>query len=226
MELKDLKKAWNQFSSKDANKHELEEGAIDEMLKNRTKNLIERIDRNIKIGFGLLLLLGLFFIMDDFFLSPGLADGVEIPGWIMIIDGISALFILGTFLYFSIRYHSIKKSYSLSNNLRNVLQSIINILFTSRKLFYSALAILLLVLSISFVTGLFRGVELKANELGADMMDLGSSPQMIRTIIFGMLILLVFISGLFILFRWGFRKLYGNYISQLKETLQELDEIE
>jgi hypothetical protein len=73
---------------------------------------------------------------------------------------------------------------------------------------------------------MFIGVELKANEIGSSMIDLLSSPEMVRKIGLGMVILLASVSGLFILFRWGFRKLYGNYISKLKETLQELDEIE
>ena len=226
MELNELKTAWNKFSSKDANKHQLGEEAILNMLKKRTKNLIERIDRNIKIGFGVLILLSLFFIFDDFFLTPSLAKGIEIPFWILVIDGINTVFILGTFIYFSLSYQSVKKTYSYNNDLRNVLQSIIKILYTYQRLFYVALAILLLVLSVNFVTGLFGGVEMKADELGANMFDLGSSPQMIGTIILGMMILLAFISGLFFLFHWGFRKLYGNYISELKETLQELDEME
>ena len=226
MELKELKKAWSKYSSSDASKHQLGEEAIFDMLKNRTKNLIERIDRNIKIGVGILILMTLFFILDDFFLSPSLADGIKIPLWVMIIDGISTLFILVTFFYFNISYRKIKKDYSHSNDLRNVLQSIIRILYFYRRLFYMALALLLFVLSFSFVTGLFGGVELKADELGATFKDLSSSSPMIQRFALGIVLLLATISGVFFLFRWGFRKLYGNYISKLKETLHELDEIE
>jgi hypothetical protein len=226
MELNDLKLAWNKFSSKDATQHQLDEEAIYDMLKKRTKNLIERIDRNIKIGFGVLVLLTVFFVLDDFFLTPILAGNIEIPTWILIIDGISTLFILSTFIYFSLSYRSVKKTYSHSNDLRHVLQSIIRILNFYRILFYMALAILLFVLSVSFITGLLVGVELKAVELGASWIELGSSPQMAKTIILGVMLLLAFVTGFFILFRWGYRKLYGNYIAELKKTLQELDEIE
>jgi hypothetical protein len=226
MELNDLKLAWNKFSSKDATQHQLDEEAIYDMLKKRTKNLIERIDRNIKIGFGVLVLLTVFFVLDDFFLTPILAGNIEIPTWILIIDGISTLFILSTFIYFSLSYRSVTKTYSYSNDLRHVLQSIIRILNFYRILFYMALAILLFVLSVSFITGLLVGVELKAVELGASWIELGSSPQMAKTIILGVMLLLAFVTGFFILFRWGYRKLYGNYIAELKKTLQELDEIE
>lgn len=226
MELNELKVAWNKFSSKDASAHRLEEGAIYDMLKKRTKNLIERIDRNIRIGFVVLVLLTLFFVFDDFFLTPFLAGNLEIPTWILVLDGISTVFILGTFIYFSISYRAVKKAYSLSNNLRHVLQSIIRILNFYRILFYLALVILLFVLSVSFITGLVVGVELKAVELGANIVDLSSSPPMVKTIVLGIALLLAFITGFFILFRWGYRKLYGNYMAELKKTLQELDEIE
>jgi hypothetical protein len=81
-------------------------------------------------------------------------------------------------------------------------------------------------MSVSFVTGLYSGVDLKAHELGTTLADVGSSPEMIKRIVLGIVILLVFIAALFVLFSWGFRKLYGNYIFKLKETLKELNEIE
>jgi hypothetical protein len=226
MELNDLKLAWNKFSSKDATEHQLAEEAIYDMLKKRTKNLIERIDRNIKIGFGVLILLTLFFMFGDFFISPlQIADEVT-PAWIQIMEGIGILFILLSFVYFWLNYRSATKNYSQNNNLSQVLHSIIRILYVYRKLFYLALGILLLVVSISFVTGLYSGVALKAQETGRDILTLSGLPQMERTILLGLGILVVFISGLFFLFRWGYRKLYGNYISELKKTLQELDEVE
>lgn len=227
MELKDLKNAWNKFSSDDANKHRLGEKAILEMLRNRTTDMIERIDRNIKIGFGVLILLILFFILDDFVFTPRLASASEfVPAWVPIMGGVGILFISGTFVYFWLNYRSTKRMYSLDKNLRNVLQSIIHILNFYQRLFYIALALLLLVLSVSFVSGMFAGIELKAREIGSSVVDLGSSPEMIREIILGSILLVVSIGGLFLLFRWGFRRLYGNYIFKLKETLQELDEIE
>lgn len=226
MELKDLKKAWNTYSSSDANRHQLGEDAIYDMLKKRTRNLIERIDRNIKIGVGILIILTLFFVLDDFFLTPFLAEGIQIPVWVMVIDGISLLFILVTFFYFNLSYRKIKKDYSHSNDLRNVLQSTIHILYFYRRLFYMALFLFLFVFTVSLVSGLLGGVELKAEELGATISYVSSSPIIIQRIILGVVILIVVGAGLFFLFRWGFRKLYGNYISKLKDTLQELDEIE
>ncbi|MGQ8337260.1 hypothetical protein ACUNWD_11985 [Sunxiuqinia sp. A32] len=227
MELKDLKSAWNKYSSSDANRHQLGEKAIYDMLRKRTKNLIERIDRNIKIGYGVLIALTLFFLIDDLFLTPYLAQNkdFEIPTWIYLTDAINALFIFGTFIYFNLQYYSVKKNYSQSNNLQNVLEGIVRILHSYQKLFYLAIVVLLLVSGVSFVTGMFNGYEMAAQQQGGNLNDLSDS-QVRNTLLIGILILIAFTSVLFLIFRWGFRKLYGNYILKLETTLQELNEIE
>jgi len=224
MKLKDLRSAWSQYSSTDASRHLLDEADLTGMLKKRTLSLIERIDRNIKIGFVIFPALSLFFILDDFVLSPSISGGDQVPGWIVLIDGLSTLFVLGTFIYFSLSYSAVKKNFSQSNDLKHVLKSIIRILETYRTLFYWALGILLLVLGIAFVTGLFSGVETAASRYGVAIGDLDRE-QMIEQMTEGMLILIAMIGVLFFFFRWGFRKLYGNYISKLEDTLGELEEI-
>ena len=225
MKLKNLRSAWSQYSSTDASRHLLDEADLTDMLKKRTLSLIERIDRNIKIGFIIFLALSLFFILDDFVLSPSISNGDKVPGWIILIDGLSTFFILGTFIYFSLSYSAVKKGFSQSNDLKHVLKSIIRILETYRTLFYWAVGILLLVLCIAFVTGLFFGVETAASRYGVAIGDLDRK-QVVEQMTEGLLVLIALISALFFFFRWGFRKLYGNYISRLGDTLHELEEIE
>ena len=226
MELNDLKSAWEKLSSKDAKKYQLGEEAILDMLKKRTKNLIERIDRNIKIGFFVLLLLSVFFVLDSLILTPYLAKerNVEIPSWVFLTDAINTLFILGTFIYFSVRYYSVKKSYSQTSNLRNVLKGIVKLLNTYRVLFYLAVTILLFVVGVNFVTGMFSGLEMAAKLQGGLVQDLNAS-QVASRVTIGIIILFAFTGGLFWFFSWGFRRLYGNYINKLNDTLNELDEI-
>ncbi|WP_299583246.1 hypothetical protein [uncultured Sunxiuqinia sp.] len=227
MELKDFKSAWSKFSSDDANKHQLGEQAIYDLLKKRTKNLIERIERNIRIGFGVLLFLTLFFAFDDFFFTSSFVAEYELtPLWIQLMEGIGVLCIAASFVYFWLSYRAATKNYSQSNDLAKVLKSIIHILYAYRKLFHLALGILLLVLSISFITGLYKGMTIKAHELSTSLSEVSSSPEMIQRLVLGIVILLLAVSLLFLLFHWGFRKLYGNYIFKLKETQKELDEID
>lgn len=225
MKLKDLKSAWNQYSSTNANRYQLNEAELEYLLKKRTLNLIGRIDYNFMIGCMVFLVLSLFFILDDFVFTPYLSDGEEIPAWIVLIEGVSRLFILGTFFYFGLNYYTVRKGYSQSNDLRHVLKSIIRILNTYRRLFSWALGVLLVVTCVEFITGLFIGIEIAAYRQQVAIEDLNQS-QLIRQMAVGMVILTIIIGALYFFFHWGFRKLYGRYITQLEETLNELDELE
>ena len=223
MKLQDLKSAWNQYSSTDASRHQLDESDLQNMLRKRTLGLIERIDRNIRIGFAIFVALSLFFILDDFVISPLLAGGTDIPTWIILINGISVLIIVGSFIYFYIAYSRAKNDYSQSNDLKHVLQSMVHIIHTYRRLFYWALGILLLVNCINFFTGLLTGIEAAASRYHVAIEDLDHR-QLLRKAAAGMVILVILIALLFFFFRWGFRKLYGRYVTQLEETLKELEE--
>ena len=223
MKLQDLKSAWTQYSSTDASRHQLNESDLQNMLRKRTLGLIERIDRNIRIGFAIFVTLSLFFILDDFVISPLLAEGTDIPTWIILINGISVLIIVGSFIYFSTAYSRAKEDYSQSNDLKHVLQSMIHIIQTYRRLFYWALGILLLVNCINFFTGLLTGIEVAASRYRVAIEDLDHT-QLFRKTAAGMVVLILLIALLFFFFRWGFRKLYGRYVTQLEETLKELEE--
>ena len=225
MELNQLKNAWSRYSSTDADKHRLDETELHRMLKRRTNGLIDRIDRNVRIGFAAVFALVLFFMADDFFITPNFAEGALIPTWIYAIDALNTLFFLGTFLYFGLQYRGVKKQYSQSSDMRRVLGAAIQLLNTYRRLFYWALCVLLIVISVTFVTGLLFGFQVAATRLGVEIDDLNTT-QMIHILLQGLGVLLASVAMLFFLFRWGFRRLYGRYIKQLEGTLAELDEIE
>lgn len=225
MELKDLKKAWSSVSSD----KELDETQIREMLRKRTNNLIERIDRNIKIGFVLLFVLILLFILDDFVFSPQIIDsmgnGVTIPGWLMFVNVFSYALILTTFIYFVFQYYRAKKSCDINCNLRETLQKIIKILQLYQRLFYLALITFSVAVAISFISGMFMGMEATASDSGMLVTDIPFN-RLLIVIIIGLVVLTLLVGGLFLFLRWGFRKLYGNYIQKLKGTLNELNEVD
>lgn len=225
MELKDLKKAWSSVSAK----NKLDENQIREMLRKRTGNLIERIDRNIKIGFVLLFVLILLFIFDDFILSPQILDEVgndfEIPTWLFFISTFSNLLILTTFIYFVVQYYRVKKRCDISCNLRETLFKIINTLRLYQRLFYLALITFSVAIGLSFITGMYTGIEESAAESGLLMSEVPAGRLLIAVII-GLVVLILIVGGIFLFMRWGFRKLYGKYIQKLKETLNELNEVD
>ncbi|NQU84820.1 MAG: hypothetical protein HQ541_03585 [Mariniphaga sp.] len=228
MDLKDLKKAWDQYSSKEK-ENELDEQTIRKMLQGRTKSLIEKIERNIRIGFGVIFLLILLFIVDDFIISPMIMAEVDqdinVPGWLVLLSAFSYIFIFATFIYFVIKYYNAKKECDITCNLPKTLKKIIHILNIYQRMFYFGLFVLVFSTSINFIAGLYTGVIFSAKENGIAINEIDTS-DIIMTIILGLVVLLVLAGGLFLLFRWGFRRLYGNYLKKLKLTLKELNEID
>lgn len=199
------------------------------MLRKRTSSLIERIDRNIKIGFVLLFVLILLFILDDFVFSPhivnAMGDGIKIPGWLLFINVFSYALILTTFIYFVLQYRRAKESCDVNCNLRKTLQKIIKILQLYQRLFYLALITFSVAVAISFISGLFMGMEISATDNGMLLSEIPFN-QMLIIIVVGLVVLTLLVGGIFLFMRWGFRKLYGNYILKLKLTLNELNEVD
>ena len=157
MDLKDLKKTWDKLASG----KELNEGQIREMLGKRTKNLIERIDRNIRIGFFILFALILVFILNDFVLSPELVKNfekeLELPTWLQILSVFGDMIIILTFLIFVARYYKVRKICDETCDLKNTLIKIISTLNFYRTLYYISIFIILISFSINFIAGVYEG---------------------------------------------------------------------
>jgi heme/copper-type cytochrome/quinol oxidase subunit 2 len=225
MELKDLKKTWEKMSAG----RELDENQLREMLSKRTKSLIERIDRNIKIGFLVLFVLILLFAFDDFVLSPQLVknmtQGVNMPNWVVFLGVFANTLIITTFIYFVIKYYRVKRSCDVVCELRETAKKIMDTLVLYQRLFYLALVTFMVAVGLSFVSGLYEGVNANIQDQGAQLADIDTQ-QLILIIVIGILVLSIIVGGIFIFLRWGFRRLYGNYINRLKTTLQELDELD
>lgn len=225
MDLKDLKKTWEKMGAT----NQLDENQLKEMLGKRTKSLIEKIDRNIKIGFIILFVLILIFALDDFLFSPlmieGVSDNLEIPKWLLFLGIFSNALIFTTFVYFVIKYYRVKSGCDIACNLRETLIKIIDTLKIYQRLFYLALITLLVAMGLGFISGMYNGFLDGIEKQGVHFPEV-QIDQLILAIIIGMVILLITVGGIFLLMRWGFRKLYGNYIQKLKLTLNELQEID
>ncbi|MBA4408184.1 MAG: hypothetical protein Q8S54_12850 [Bacteroidota bacterium] len=224
MELKDLKSAWDTYSSQEVDKHRLGKENIHSLLKNRTKSLMDRIDRNIRIGMIILLVFIGYILADDFFFSKILITApIEYPGWLVPIDVFTNVLIITTYLFFVLRYFRIKRNFSADTQLKDLLSGILETLQTYRRMFYLAVIILLLNMVVSFTAGLYQGIKLNADSLSGGMESLTMSKVLI-IIGIGLAFLIPLIAGTFLFLRWGFNKLYGRYLIKLNETLLELDE--
>lgn len=226
MDLNDLKSAWNTYSSQEANKHHLGKETINEMLRNRTNTLIERIDRNIRIGIGILLAYIAYIIIDDLYLSKILIkEPLHYPSWMIPLDIFSNALIITTYLFFVIRYLKIKRNFSVDLHLKEFLTGILDTLKTYRRLFYLAVIILLINMIVSFAAGLYEGIKFSTGNASGGLENLSTS-KIFLIIGVGLAVLVPMIAGTFFLLRWGFNKLYGRYLVSLNETLKELDETE
>ncbi|WP_394706681.1 hypothetical protein [uncultured Draconibacterium sp.] len=225
MELNELKKTW----SKMAPSKELDENQLNTMLSKRTRSLIDRIDRNIKIGFVVLLGLILLFTFDDFIFSPETIEKyyseMPIPNWVLFLAVFGNVLIVTTFLYFVVKYYRVKRQCDVACDLKGTLKKIIETLILYQRLFYLALASILLAMASAFTTGMYEGLNHNAELQGLQFTDIETS-KLILAVLISVLIVVLFGGAIFFFLRWGFRKLYGNYIKKLKATLRELQELE
>lgn len=230
MDLKDLKSAWDTYSSQEADKHHLGKESINELLRNRTKTLVEKIDRNIRIGMVVLGVYIAYVILDYLFLSAFFSkviiqEVVDYPKWLDPIDIFSNTLIVTTYLFFVIRYLKIKHNFSIDLQLKDLLIGILETLKIYRRTFNLAVVILLLNIMVSFAAGLYEGIKYSAQNSPGGMENLTTS-KIFQIIGVGLALLIPMVAGTFFLLRWGFNKLYGRYLIRLNETLNELDETE
>lgn len=228
MDLNDLKSAWNTYSSQEADKHHLGKETINELLRNRTKTLVEKIDRNIRIGMGGLLVFIGYVLIDSIFLADYYSkiiihEVVEYPKWLVPLDFFSITLIVFTYLFFAIRYLKIRRSFSIDLQLKDLLKGILETVQAYRRMFYLAVAILMLNMVVVFAAGLYEGLKFRTGNIPGGMENIPTS-KIFLIIGVGLAVLIPMIAGTFILLRWGFNKLYGRYLVKLNETLKELDE--
>jgi uncharacterized membrane protein len=119
----------------------------------------------------------------------------------------------------------VKRSCDISSNLKETLTKIIGTLRIYQRLFYLALLILTISMILQFVSGLFSGVHEGLEQSEILMADVPFGKWLLVAVV-GLIVLIVTVGGIYFLLRWGFHRLYGNYISKLKQNLRELNEID
>lgn len=226
MEFKDLKSAWDKYSSQEVDKHHLGKESIHELLRTKTKTLVDRIDRNLRIGMVILLVFIAYVFVDDLVLSKiKIIESIEYPTWLYPLDVFTNTLIVTTYLFFVIRYLKIKRSFSVDLQLKDFLVGILDTMKTYRRMFYLVVIILIINMMVSFSAGLYLGIKFGADKIPGGIESFTAS-KLFLIIGVGLLFLLPMIAGTFFLLRWGFNRLYGRYLIKLNETLQELNESE
>jgi len=219
MEIKELQIAWKQITADSSAREALDEGQIREMLGKRTKSLIERIDVNIRIGFAVILLFIVAVLIFDFRNDSSFVNGAGqnagIPGWLVVLDIIVDLLIVSVFVSFIIHYYKTRQQCRKTCDIRHTLMKIIRVLSMYQRLFSLALGIILLASATGFIFGFYTSIRNNHTAEGF----------LFPVLVIGLIFLILLTYLVFLLLRWIFRRIYGNYLAQLKGTLKELDEL-
>jgi hypothetical protein len=219
MGVEDIKEVWGRITAGSSDQQVLDEEQIRALLGKRSKNLMERIDFNIRVGFFILLGAVSFIILYDICnLTGWLPTGqkmADIPVWVIILDFVINFLIITIFITFFIHYFKIRSLCRNNCDIRHSLLKVIGILTMYQRLFVITLVIIMLSSTTGFLAGYFTSVQAHQTSEGF----------LLPVILFGFLLIAIWTYIIFLLLRWIFRKVYGNYLARLRETLAELDEL-
>ena len=165
------------------------------------------------------------FFLADYFSKIIVHQVVEYPKWLIPIDFFSVVLIVTTYLFFVIRYLKIKRGFSIHVQLKDLLMGIRETLKTYQRMFYLAVVVFLLNMMVGFAAGFYEGLKIQADAINGGIINLTTN-QTLKIVGISLLAIIVVNAFLFFVFRWGFNKLYGQYLKKLDETLEELDESE
>jgi hypothetical protein len=220
MGVEDIREVWGRITAGSSDQQTLDEEQIRNLLGKRSRNLMERIDFNIRVGFFILLGVVSFIVLYDISNLTGWLPTVQnltnTPVWLIILDFVINFLIVAIFITFFIHYFRIRSSCRNNCDIKRSILKVIGILTMYRRLFVITLVIIMLSSTTAFLAGYYTSIQ--ANQT--------SEGFLFPVILFGVLLISLLTWFIFLLLRWIFRKVYGNYLSQLRETLAELDELD
>jgi hypothetical protein len=219
MGVEDIREVWSRITAGSSDQQTLDEEQIRVLLGKRSRNLMERIDFNIRIGFFILLGVVSFIVLYDVHnLTGWLSTGhraANIPGWLIMLDFVINFLIVVIFVTFFIHYFKIRSLCRNNCDIKHSLLKVIGILTIYQRLFVIALIIIMLSSTTGFVAGYYTSIQTNQTSEGF----------LFPVVLFAVLLIGLFTFLIFLLLRWIFRRLYGNYLARLRETLDELDEL-
>jgi len=225
MELNEFKKAWQQATTDRVRGKELDASKINELLHRRSKGIISRLDRSVKIGIWFLIFFFLLTLADlwvpaDLVFPARWKASLEVPRWINVLEWFVNLVLMLSILLFVVRYRRLQLQTLANQDLKGALEKVLSLLDTFKKEFFLAVAILISGISLGFLSGAGKGFEtVKFSQT--------PSALAIVVVVVSMLILLgLLIGAIFYIFHKGFKILFGKYRDQLIQSLNELQENE
>jgi tetrahydromethanopterin S-methyltransferase subunit G len=231
MELDELKSAWSKFASSEEKKRVLTETELSSMMTTQTRDITQKIGRNIRIGVGIILAWVVLGILTNLVVSvlfkkvldkPYLTESILF--WSYCIEMMSYVLILATIIVFWIKYSKIEKTRIDASNLRETLSRLIGIVSSYKRMFYVVFGIFLFFITVSFSSGFFLETNYQVQTTGIDFSSLSLTRWILMIFVF-IVTLGLFWGAYYLLFNLFFKRLYGRYLETMKATLKELDEV-
>jgi len=201
MELDDLKYIWK---SKEPGFHPKDESEIAQMLKGRSKSIVEKLMRNVWLELIFTFVAGLGLLVYALQMPPGALKWTT--------SAILILLVAYT-IYYIKKILLLRRFNPAADNLRSTLETLVASLSSYLNFYKRSYTILY---PIYFLLGLvFSLLERGANEF----LEALSKP---RTIIILLLVAGIFYVTSTWLARWWLRKLYGDHLDKLKALVNDL----
>lgn len=225
MDLENLKSVWKEANTRKESGAELDAEQIMAMLSKRSRSIIEKIDLNVKVGFGIMCLLIILMLADSTVLGSVYEtwiedithQSIEIPSWILVLGYLQiALAILGC-VTFGVNYKKTRYRNITSENMKEALTGYIKIFSTLKRMTKILLAIFAIILGLGLATGLHTGLKMSLNEVSTTIYLLVAAV--------GLLMFVLIMTGVYKLLQMSFKRLFGQYLKKLNSCLSELDGI-
>lgn len=205
MNLDELKNIWQEQTAS-LEGYQLEEQELSGMLEGRSKTLLNKINRNIMIEMGVVVVLTLLGLAWLRFQGPG----VGMSEWIA-----SLGYVVFSGIFYGIKYKSLNRGRLRTYTLKEALRHIVRVMRIFMRLYYG----LSYMLPIFVMGGGLMGLKMEKEAMGESLADVSSQTWVAFT-----LTMLVVGFASIALIRLYVKWLYGKHYYELRMCLNELEE--
>lgn len=205
MNLDELKNIWQEQTAS-LEGYQLEEQELFSMLKGRSKTLLNKINRNIMIEMGVVVVLTLLGLAWLSFQGPGVGPSE----WLL-----SLGYVVFSGVFYGIKYRSLNRGRLRTYTLKEALRHIVKVMRIFMQIYYG----LSYMLPLLVMGGGLMGLKMKKEAMGESLADITGQTWVAFT-----LTMLVVGFASIALIRLYVKWLYGKHYNELKTCLNELSE--